>query len=350
MAFNWVAVILLLISYLAAKASPAHFAVIALFGLVYPIIFFVNLFFVAFWTVRKDARLLLSLLVMLMGIPHIKDNFSFHKRQNIPLKSDIRILSYNVQGFTNQNEAPYNPKINAGVHSFLKNKKADIICLQEYAKVNPDLFLKNLGKNFVFRSYYTQKGTNTGLAIFSRYKIYGSRFLKFKGYRTFGISANIIVRNDTLRLINVHLASISLEQADLDLLTNASSSSWENPKVQKHFLDIYRKLQKAFRLRERQLGLVLKYVKASPYPVVLCGDFNDTPSSNAYHRVASVLTDAFVERGTGLSATYAGPLPFLRIDYFFTSPGLKVVSYKKYHLRFSDHFPLSMTFRIVKEN
>jgi endonuclease/exonuclease/phosphatase family metal-dependent hydrolase len=347
MYFNWLAVALLLLSYLAGKTPPSQFAVVAVFGLIYPILFFINLFFVAFWLLRKDARLLLSLLIILMGFPHIRDNFSFRTARKSSVKSGIKILSYNVQGFTRQNNAPFKPQVKADILSFLTKENPDVICLQEYSGNKSDLFQKNDYENAYFHSYYTQKGSkNTGLVIVSKYKILNSSFLKFSGYRTFGIFSDIVFQKDTLRLLNVHLASISLEQTDLDLLTSGPSPAWQKQNVRQHFSDIYHKLQKAFRLRERQVSLVLKTVKSSPYPVVLCGDFNDTPSSNAYHRVATLLTDAFTKRGFGLSATYAGPLPFLRIDYFFASPGLKIDSYKKYRIRFSDHFPISMKVRI----
>jgi len=347
MLFNWIAASLLLFSYLASKTSPSQFAVVAIFGLIYPILFFTNLFFVAFWLFRKDARLLLSLLILLMGFPHIRNNFSFHKKQTDTKETGIKILTYNVQGFTHQNNAPFKPQIKADILSFLSKGKPDVVCLQEYSGKPSDLFRKENGENAYFHSYYTRKGSkNTGLVIVSKYKIFHSNFLKFKGYRTFGIFSDIVFQKDTLRIFNVHLASISLEQADLDLLTSAPSPAWQKQKVRQHFSGIYHKLQKAFRLRERQLNLVLQTVKSSPYPVVLCGDFNDTPASNAYHRVATILTDAFTKRGFGLCATYAGPLPFLRIDYFFVSPQTDVISYKKYKLRFSDHFPISMTFKI----
>ncbi len=342
MFFNWIAVALLLLSYLAGKASPSHFAVVALFGLVYPILFFVNLFFVLFWLLRKDPRLLLSLLILLMGFPHIRNNFSFHTGRNTPTNTSLKILSYNVQGFAQQNKATLKPQVKADILSFLVKENPAIICLQEYAGTKKDLFRKG-NRNSYFHSYYTQKGNkNTGILTVSKYPIIHKNYLKFKGYRTFGLFTDIVIRKDTLRLINVHLASISLEKADLDLLTQTPSSDWEKPKVRHHFMAIYQKLQKAFRLRERQLSLVIKTVKSSPYPVVLCGDFNDTPSSNAYYRVAALLQDAFKKKGNGLGATYAGPLPFLRIDYFFTPHGLKVISYKKYRLRFSDHFPIEM--------
>ncbi len=349
--FNWIAAALLLFSYLAEKTSPSQHTFVAVFGLIYPILIFVNLFFVTFWLLKKNAWLLLSLLVILMGFAHIRTNFGFNSGQNKTENSGIKVLCYNVQGFAKKNRAAFNPEIKADILIFLLKEKAGLVCLQEYSGKKAALFHDNDKDNFYFHSYYTRKGSkNTGLAIFSKYKIFNSNFLKFKGYRTFGIFTDLVSGKDTIRLFNVHLASISLRQEDLDLLSKPPTTAWKKQNVRTHYLDIYRKLQKAFRLRERQLNLVIKTVKSSPYPVVLCGDFNDTPSSNAYHRIAAVLKDAFIKKGNGLSATYAGPLPFLRIDYLFTGQQFKITSYKKYHIRFSDHFPISMTVELLPEN
>ena len=349
MSINWLSAVLLLVSYLAEKDAPSQQTVIAVFGLVYPVLLFANLFFVIFWLLRKDARLLLSLLIILMGFPHLKTNFSFHLGQENTKEQGIKILSYNVQGFSKQNGAAYKEEIKTGILSFLLKENPEYICLQEYSGRKTDLFRQNESGNAYFHGYYTQKGSkNTGLVIVTRNRIFQSNFLKFKGYRTFGIYADIATGKDTLRLINVHLASISLKQDDLDLLSMPPSPAWEKQNVRNHFLDIYHKLQKAFRLRERQLNLVIKTIQSSPWPVILCGDFNDTPSSYAYHRVAVLLQDAFVKNGYGLSSTYAGPLPFLRIDYLFAGKQFKITSYKKHNLRLSDHYPVSMEVIFMK--
>ncbi|HFB61362.1 MAG TPA: hypothetical protein ENJ69_00080 [Bacteroidetes bacterium] len=351
MTLNWLVAGMMLLAYLAQKEAPSQHTAVAVFGLVYPVLLLANLFFIAFWLLQKNSRWLLSLLILLVGFSHLKTNlnFSFHLRQNNPGPTAIKVMSYNVQGFARSNRAAYNPEIKKGILTFLAKQNPDILCLQEYSGKKRDLFRRKNNKNAYFHSYYTQKGSkNTGLVIVTRYKIFQKGFLKFKNYRTFGIFSDIVAGNDTLRVINVHLASISLEQDDLDLLSNPPSSRWKKQNVTNHFADIYHKLQRAFRLRERQLSRVIRTIQTSPWPVVLCGDFNDTPSSWAYHRIATLLTDAFVEKGTGLGATYAGPLPFLRIDYLFAGKKYKVLSYQKYNLRFSDHYPVSMQIKKIR--
>ena len=36
----------------------------------------------------------------------------------------------------------------------------------------------------------------------------------------------------------------------------------------------------------------------SPYPIIVCGDFNDVPVSYAYETIGAGLQNAFVEKGS----------------------------------------------------
>lgn len=344
---NWLVAALMLVSYLAQKEAPSQHTLIAVFGLVYPLLLFTNLFFVVFWLLQRNKRWFISALIILIGFSQLKTNIAFGFGKKASNTKALKVMSYNVQGFTGKNGAPYNPEIKLKALSFILKENPEILCLQEYTGKSSDLFRNKKNKNAYFHSYYTQKGSKyTGLAIVSRYRIFRKGYLKFKNYRTFGIFADMVVGKDTLRVINVHLASISLGQDDLDLLSSPPSSDWKKQDVGNHLLGIYRKLEKAFRLRERQLDKVIRIIGSGRRPVLLCGDFNDTPSSWAYHRIAALLNDAFLQKGTGIGATYAGPLPFLRIDYLFTGKPFTVLSYKKYNIRLSDHYPVSMTVKL----
>jgi endonuclease/exonuclease/phosphatase family metal-dependent hydrolase len=94
----------------------------------------------------------------------------------------------------------------------------------------------------------------------------------------------------------------------------------------------------------------LEHIRESPYPVIVCGDFNDTPFSYTYNELAKELKNAFVEAGSGIGATYNGPLPFLRIDNQFHSEELKAAGYEThYEMGLSDHFPISAKY-VLKPN
>ena len=57
-------------------------------------------------------------------------------------------------------------------------------------------------------------------------------------------------------------------------------------------MNILRKLKRAFLKRASQVEIIQEYVRRSPYPVILCGDFNDTPVSYTMGTLTNELKDA----------------------------------------------------------
>lgn len=85
-------------------------------------------------------------------------------------------------------------------------------------------------------------------------------------------------------------------------------------------------------------------------PVILCGDFNMSPSSPAYRRLKGRLKDIQAANRRPL-ATFPSRLPSMRIDHVLVSPGLEVsgieVPYSELARLASDHLPLVAEIRIV---
>ena len=75
-------------------------------------------------------------------------------------------------------------------------------------------------------------------------------------------------------------------------------------------------------------------------PVIVCGDFNDTPLSYTYRLMSRGLQDAFREKGRGFSHTYRGFYNTFRIDYVLVSDDFEVLSYEVPSVEFSDHHPV----------
>ena len=98
-------------------------------------------------------------------------------------------------------------------------------------------------------------------------------------------------------------------------------------------------------LRASQADTIARVVGESPYRVVLCGDFNDTPVSYVYRRMRGNRQDAFSEAGRGFSYTFNGFRNVLRIDYVMLDPTFEVVDYRTPELDYSDHLPVVVTFK-----
>ena len=69
-------------------------------------------------------------------------------------------------------------------------------------------------------------------------------------------------------------------------------------------------------------------MKESPYPIIVCGDFNDTPLSFTYKKIKSNLIDSFTISGSGIGDSYV-KIPMLRIDYIMHDNKFKSYNYQK---------------------
>ena len=78
----------------------------------------------------------------------------------------------------------------------------------------------------------------------------------------------------------------------------------------------------------------------SPYSLIVCGDFNDTPLSYAYHSIKGDLVDAFNLSGKGIGTSFV-KIPALRIDYILHDAAFKSTNYQKYNQILSDHYAVS---------
>jgi endonuclease/exonuclease/phosphatase family metal-dependent hydrolase len=106
-------------------------------------------------------------------------------------------------------------------------------------------------------------------------------------------------------------------------------------------LELSLKFRDAVIKRAEQATALRKSINKSPYPVIVCGDFNDTPVSYTYHTVKGDLKDSFIESGKGTANTYNGKLPSFRIDYILYSPVFTSYNFAVSSLNHSDHFPVS---------
>ena len=112
-------------------------------------------------------------------------------------------------------------------------------------------------------------------------------------------------------------------------------------------VSIIRNLKNSALERQKQVEILTAHVAQSPYPVIICGDFNDPPASYSYRRVRGNLKDAFVEAGSGRSATYKiGKIASLRIDNIMYSDFFRAYNYSSPRVYISDHFPVIC--RLVK--
>lgn len=352
---NLIAIVFLILSYSASYVSPQTIWWLALFGLGYGILLIMNCLFVFFWLLMKDKKFWFSLLVILIGFSKVLSIFEF----NFPDENDVKkikptpypvkVMSFNVRLFDLYNWM-HNFETRKKIFNFISNESPDLLCLQEYYSSestdqhfnNNDTLKKELKANYsqIEYSLTLRKKDHWGIATFSRFPIIHKGVVHFRkqGGNLF-IFSDIVIGNDTLRVYNTHLESIRFNRKDYQFIENIGSGV-EQDEVDRS-LNIIRRLKRAFISRSKQVDVLQQHILKSPYPVIVCGDFNDTPTSYAYAVISKGLKDSFHEGGAGSGKTYAGVFPSFRIDYILHDEKLHSTGYKTHHQKLSDHYPIS---------
>lgn len=350
---NFLTIILLVLSYTSYHFSPELIPIIAFAGLAYPFILGINLILILIWIFINPKYIIVPLIVILLGWNHIGRLYQFFPgKLDEKDKSHIHIVSYNVQNFlkVNTSSTKYvtDFKNETKILEFLKSQKAELFCLQEVLNDRTDRasYLSKLAKDlnitdFHYRNYFnSNKKILDALVIFTKYPIIKKGHFEFDE-KTIGIFTDLLIEEDTVRLYNLHLASIHFKKEDYEFWSEFSNQT-EKEEIKTGTLNIIKKMKNAFIKRSIQADILSTHMAKSPYPVIVCGDFNDTPTSYTYNKLAGPLKDAFVTGGKGFGITYAGEFfPAFRIDYILHDPIFHSTDFKKHDLKLSDHYPLS---------
>jgi endonuclease/exonuclease/phosphatase family metal-dependent hydrolase len=344
--------------FMAAYISPDKNWIWAFFGLAFPYLLIINLFFIPIWLLFKKKYALLPLVVILICWPRISGyiQLDFGKK-SVAEEPEIRVMSYNVKLFDLYNWNKSHASSSATkMFELMGANKPDLLFIQEYhagrkGKINiADSIEKYTKLKYSFISLVENNGKVRpyGIATFSRWPIVSKGIIKFSGNPANICSyADIIRDGDTIRAFNIHLESIQFSKEDYLYVSEFRTNAEEQELLSEGIRSIARKLKRAFIQRASQARVVAEEIERSPFPVIVCGDLNDTPSSYTYYTISDQLNDAFVTSGNGLSQTYAGVLPSFRIDYImYDKSGFSASDYSRIRNKLSDHYPVSATLRL----
>ena len=149
--------------------------------------------------------------------------------------------------------------------------------------------------------------------------------------------ADIVRNEDTFRIFNIHLQTLRFSPSNRYYLNDPSIKNEDDITESKSIL---KKFQKGQSKHHYQSDCIKKEVDKSPYPVILCGDFNDVPNSYAYNTIGKGFKNAFTEKGSAIGDTYDGISSTLRIDNIFCDNRFNVEQFIRIKKKLSDHFPI----------
>jgi len=344
---------LLIVTYISVYISPVNAWIFAFIGMTYPFVLIINLLFIILWIVFRKWYFLVSILCIALGWNSFRKFVQLQPKKSEPVMTEktIRLLTYNVRLF-NYYQWHKDTATMQKIIDYIHAENPDIVCFQEFITLprrNHDL--NSLKKKLLPLSYshvnYTDQvpgRINFGMATFSKFPIANKHRIEFENSLNGSICTDIVYGNDTFRIYNCHLQSIRLRKDYNDLLDSLIFNYSE--KQLDDLKDLSVRMRQAFIQRAEQADILARHIQSSPYPVVVCGDFNDTPVSYVYNRISKHLEDAFIESGTGTGNTYRGNLPYVRIDYVLYSMPLHAHHYQTKKINWSDHYPVRVDFTI----
>lgn len=351
------AVLALIFALLASIIPPDQVWVFSFFGLIFLPIFIVNIGFTIIWVLLRRKFWFVSVLPLLLGFSSFLNHFNFSFRPEKKIAStSIKVMTFNTRGFF----VPEGEKANEfhqHTFNFIESEKPQIVCFQDFNLPYTGKYSTKSLKEilhlpyFEYRNYfdYTIPDGASGLAIYSIYPIINSKWIKFED-EYIGMYADIQCNTEVIRVFSIHLQSYQLFDEDKIILTTPTAySKMDEGKIKSNSRRIAWKLRWAFKRRAPEARLIAANIKESPYPVILCGDFNDTPASYTYHTIAKNLKDPFKSFGSGIAKTYnQSKYPF-RIDYILHSEKLHSLNIQIHPTKASDHNMVTAVFQSFEE-
>jgi len=334
---NLVAIAALGIASVSVFFSPEKLWFVALFGMAYPYLLVANLVFMVLWILLKPKFLLFSLLSIFAGFYHINNYLQFSGKTTS--EKGIRVTSYNVRYFMGNSDFPN--KENADhILDFLRQNNADIICLQEVRLNKRQVFdINNHILPQISHIQLAHSSSAGGQLTMTRFPIVNMGEIRFKNSGNMIIFTDILINSDTVRVYNCHLQSYRLRPTEINSID--SMSLGYHQKIKERLSELSTKFKSALIKRAEQAAALREHLNQCRYPVIVCGDFNDTPVSFTYRTVRGDLEDSFTQSGKGTANTYNGKLPSFRIDYILYSPKFTSFNFEVSSLNHSDHYPIS---------
>lgn len=350
--FSFLSALILLLSVLTVYVKPAHAWLLAFLAFGFPVFWLFNFGLALFWILKRRWQFLFPLIALLITYSHWNNTFQWKGKKindETKLEKPLTVMSFNVRmldyyNWTGEEEA------HEKIFDLIRKENPDVLCLQEFysSKGNGPFsehhILARLNqfryKHIEYRSG-KRENRNFGLVTFSKYPIVKRGNLKFEHTSNFSIHTDILVKGQKIRVFNNHLESIRFSSRHLNFLDSLNHKN--DRERRERIKEISGKLRSAFKNRGDQAERIGRHISNSPYPAVVCGDFNDTPVSYVYHQMRGQLKDAFVESGQGFEGTYNGKLPSFRIDFIFHDEQFDSYDFKKIDVNYSDHFPIITT-------
>lgn len=329
----------LILSSMAGVLPPSRYMGVSILSYCYFLLLLANILFVLVWLCFSRWEFLLSAGAILLRFTFIPLFFQIGGTADVDRSPDnLKILTFNTHSFKGLDTDTL-MTADSGALLFLDivdEELPDVVCLQEFfSPPHVDLKAQMTARGYEYRYGVHGANTSSTTLLFSRCQM-------VRGVMMDSVSkfyADIVKNGHKVRVCCVHLDSYQLVDEDREGLKKLTSLKPDSTTS-----NMLGKFGETVQQHEQECdNELMPLVAKSKAPLVIAGDFNDTPASYIYQRLTDSLRDSYVEQGRGFGTTYHGPFPAFRIDYVLHSPQLTTLAYKRIKTNISDHYPIVVT-------
>jgi len=342
--------VMLLVGY-SDRLNPADHPLLSTLGMTLPVFLLINLVFLFFWVVFKWRMVWISVLGLVLAYVPISIYMPLNSSQDIP-EGALKIISYNVCAYGG------NFKYDDGfekVRDYLVEEKPDIVCIQEDIDTWRRYVFLHYEKTFAYNDTMVianNPQSYNALGIHSKYPIIHRERIAYPSKANGSVAWWLKVGDDTLIVVNNHFESCHLNKDDRAQYLQMIKGKMPRDSVREESKLLLVKLAEANAKRSGQIRTVRQYaLDHGQYPVIVCGDFNDSPISYSRHAMAEVLTDCYATTGKGIGLSYNQKAFSFRIDHFFCNDRLQPYRCEiDGKMDASDHSPLICWVKIAPKH
>ena len=355
LAITLVLAVAMLLSAWGGYVNPSHSSIFPLATLALPIVLIANVLIALVWLCLfkwKFAIIPIAAIAVTWGsVSNVcpLNLFSSNPENN----NTFKVMSFNVANF-----GPYNPKNHEPSKSmrYILDQDADFVLLQEGSQEREYLRLSNVEmmREELEKKYPYHSDGWRDLMILSKHPYTVAADSAFDMDHEFhgGFYAKAfdiqLPEGKQLRIVNLHLRSIGLGESDKDLyadITKRGVNAKKRSELRKIKRSLINKLRRAFTRHAKEANFVRAIIDKSPDNVIVCGDFNEVPSSYCYRTIrGDDLHDTFQDCGAGLTYTFHDRRILFKIDHILYRGDMEAVDWRRDKEGDSDHYPQVATF------
>lgn len=339
----------ILASY-AGYVNPAIWAFPSVLTLTLPYVASLTILLTAIWFFRKKIIFTaLGAVTILICLPSLAQVFPMH----FPKKAEkgektFSVMTWNVLHTQDQEHTDI-----AGNRAidYILSSGADIVCLQELLYLDGrDIPGYSSAMEAALKKAYPYTCTTSwtsDIKILSKYpvKLLSGRPEDQTGRKRRFFVFEFNIGGHRLYLANVHLMSYSLTSEDREIIEHIRGINSAKESTRKFKASVYSKLKAAFRLRAENAAALREEVSDLEGPLIICGDFNDVPTSWVYRTIrGDDFKDAHQQTAFWPTFTYNAHCFYFHIDQILYRGPLEALTWKRGDIRTSDHYPQIATF------